>query len=383
MRMKRLQAALSALLFSTAAMSGAAQAERLRFAIGFPPENPHFPSAKSYADMVKEQSNGDLSIRVYSLELLNLAEMSDGLKGGLTDIGTVLTPYFPAQYPNTNMATELSMLLALNERSHGKEGYAYSGAMQEYVLLNCPDCNAEFEKQNQVYTSAGSSPQYGLLCTKPVISVSDLKGKRMRAGGAQWARWAQHFDASSVSLPGNEIFEALNQGVVDCTVQAATELTGLGLMDAIKHITMTVPGGVFGGTAVSNVNRDVWKRLNEDQRRALLRSAAVMGAETSYHYDEHARRNLKAAAEKGIKIHEADAELIAASRKFIETDIEKIATYYETQHGVKNASEKIEILRTLIEKWLSLTAGIDTSEELANLYWTEVGSKVDVSKHGL
>lgn len=374
---------LAGALGGMALSGGAVQAERLNFSIGFPSANPAVDTARTYADIIEKGTNGEFTVRVYALELLSLAEMSGGIREGLTDIGYVLSPYFPSEFPNTNMAADLSMLLALSESVPGKEGMAYGGAMTEYVLLNCPDCNAEYTQQNQVFTTGLASSPYGLLCTSPVVSVQDLQGKRIRTGSSAWARWAQHFGASGVSLSGNEIYEALNQGVVDCAAISATELSGLGLMDAVRHITMTVPGGAFAGGSGASVNRNLWQRLSEEQRRTFLRAGAFMGAHTSFYYADHAIRNLETAAEKGIGIHEADPALVAGSREFIEADVQQIAAHYERQYGVQNAAEKIAIMRPLIEKWLELVRDVETADELAELYWTEVNSKVDVSKHGL
>src|SRR5690554_3381950 len=162
-------------------IGGTAQAEQLNFAVGFPSSSATAHAAKAYAEVVGNHTEVDLSIRVYELSLLNLAEMSGGVKEGIADIGYVLSAYFPAEYPNTNMAAELSMLLALNDQTQGKEGLAYAGAMQEYIMFHCPECNAEFERQNQVYTGGAASSPYGLLCTQPVTSPTDLKGARLRA----------------------------------------------------------------------------------------------------------------------------------------------------------------------------------------------------------
>lgn len=373
---------LAALLASAVPL--ASQAETLRFAVGFPSASANVSAAKAYARAVKEFSNDELEVRVYELSLLNLAEMSGGLREGIADVGYLLTPYFPAEYPNINMAAELSMLLALNDDgADGNEGMAYAGAMAEYIMLHCADCRAELARQNQVYTGSGASPQYGLMCTQPVVTAADLKGKRLRAGGAQWSRWAKHFGASPVSLPGNEIFEALNQGVVDCTIQATAELSGLGLIDAVSDLTMAVPGGVFGGSGVSNVNKERWASLSEPQRRALLHAGAVMGANSSYLYAQYGKRDLAAAQARGAKVHQAAPELIKASREFISEDVTHIARYYETQHGVENASDKIETLRPLISKWLKLTDNVESVDALAELYWREVNAKVDASRYGL
>ncbi len=381
--MKRFTTLLvSAALAGVTALTSTAQAESLRFAVGFPSASANVDAAKAYAKAVADYSGGDLEIKIYELSLLNLAEMSGGLKQGIADVGYLLTPYFPAEYPNINMAAELSMLLALNDPT-GNEGLAYAGAMSEYIMLHCDDCVAELKQQNQVFTGGGASPQYGLLCTTPVTTAADLKGKRLRAGGAQWARWAKHFEASPVSLPGNEIFEALNQGVVDCTIQSAAELSGLGLMDAVSDITMSVPGGVFGGSGPANINQKVWQDLDADQRKALLHAGTVMSANAAVLYRDYGERDLKAAEQRGAKRHEASEALIAASRDFVRQDAKNIVQYYEEKHQVRDAAGKIEVMRPLVKKWLELTADIDSTEALADLYWQEVQSKVDVDRYGL
>src|SRR5690625_2356404 len=358
------------------------QAKQLRYAVGFPtgagPE-----AAKVYAEAVKKYTNGDFTVRVYEMSLLSMAEMSGGVRHGITDIGYILTPYFPAEYPHINMASEVSMLLALQNNENGKEGMAYAAAMAEFVLLNCPECNEELSRQGQVYTSGGASGPYGLLCTKPITTQRDLQGARIRIGGAAWARWSTHFGASPMSMTGNETFEALHQGVVDCAIISATELSGLNLMEAVTHITMNAPGGVFAGSIPSSINQALWQSMTPEQRRGMLRAGSVLAAELNYRYEVYGRRDLEAAKKKGIKMHIADDALLEASRKFIKKDVERIADNYSKQHGVIRASELLETLSPLVEKWTALVADIDTSQDLADLYWQEIYSKVDVQKHGM
>lgn len=377
-----IKAGVGVVLAGAMALGTALHAAQLNYAVGFPtgaaPE-----SAREYANAVKTFSDGALNVRVFDLSLLNLAEMSEGVNKGITDIGYVLTPYFPAEYPHINMASEVSMLLALKDNPNGKEGMAYGGAMAEFVLLNCPECHADFAKQGQVYTSGGASGPYGLLCNKPIRSRDDLRGARLRSGGAAWARWATHFEAASVSMSGNEIYEALSQGVVDCAIISATELSGLNLKDAATHITMNVPGGVFAGNSMTSVNANVWQKLTEDQRKAMMRAGAVMGAETSYRYDAYARRDLDEAAKKGVQMHTADDALVQASRDFIRQDMQNVAQIYTSKHGVKRADELLATLHQLVEKWSGLIDGVSDAQSLADLYWNEVYSKVDVATHGM
>ena len=360
----------------------AASAEQLRLAVGFP-TGAYPDAAEVYADAVERYSDGELSVRVFELSLLNLAEMSDGVGSGIADAGVVLTPYFPSQYPHINFAADLSMMLALENDLGGKEGWAYGGAMLEFVMHNCPECLTEIHSQNQIYTGGGASPRYGLLCNEPVRTLDDIEGKRLRAGAAPWARWAEHFDASPVTLPGNEILEGLNQGVIDCVIISATELSGLRLRDATTDITMDVPGGVFAGGNAPSVNADRWAGLNDEQREALLRAGAVFTAQVSYRYSTYADENIAAAKEQGITLHEADEELVAASQAFIEEDLRKTARHYREEYGVEDGEEIVATMNSLVDKWVELVADVDDPDELAQLYWDEVYSDLDPSAYGL
>jgi TRAP-type C4-dicarboxylate transport system substrate-binding protein len=371
-----------AIMLCSVALSFNASAKQLRYAVGFP-TGAAPDAAKVYAEAAKKHTDGSISVREYELSLLSLSEMSSGIGHGIADIGYVLTPYFPAEYPHINMASEVSMLLALQEGSHGKEGLAYAGAMDEFVFLNCLECNSEFSRQNEVYPGGPASGPYGLLCNKPITTRADLQGARIRTGGAAWARWATHFGASPISMSGNEVFEALHQGVVDCAAISSTELSGLNLMDAVTHITMNVPGGVFAGGGAANINQTIWQKLTESQRKGMLRAGSVMAAETSYNYEIYGLRDLDRAREKGVTIHTADSGLVEASREYVKGDVGNIAANYSKQHGVKRADELIAILHPLVEKWTALVADVDSAETLAELYWQEVYSKVDVRKHGM
>ncbi len=371
-------ATLAAAVFATASVNAQTT---LRYAVGFPsgagPE-----AARVYAEAVKKYTQNTINLKVYDLSLLNLAEMSSGIKQGITDIGYVLTPYSPAEFPHMNMAIEMSMLAALENDPSGKAGMAFGGALNEFMFTKCPECTTDFERQNQVYTGTGGSSTYMLLCTKPVTTVTDLKGARLRAGGAAWARWARQMGASPVSMPGNEIFEAMNQKVVDCAMLSAPELSGLNIKEVATDITPNVPGGTFSG-ATTNINRDVWRKLTEDQRRGMLRAGSVMGAQTTYRYFSYAKRDVEQLVAKGGKVHQANPELVKASRAAIEADIPNLGATYAKQHNVKRADELIAAMRPLLTKWFKLVEPVKNAEELADLYWNEVGAKVDVKTYGM
>lgn len=245
-----------------------AQAKTLNYSLGLGPGSDVARAAEDYAKSVEEASEGDLTIKIFPLELVSLAEMGPGIRDGLTDMGYMAAPYYPSEFANANFLAELSMLQAVGEQT-GKEALAYAGAMTQFITQDCPSCLDDFKAQNHVYMGHIASSPYVLLCGPEVRTAEDLQGKRLRTGSAAYRRLAEHFGAVGVQLPASEAYEALSQGVLDCALLGVPELTNFRLMEVVNSITLRIPGNVFGGTVAGNINRDTWKSL-EDKHRAIL-----------------------------------------------------------------------------------------------------------------
>ncbi|MDR5651224.1 C4-dicarboxylate TRAP transporter substrate-binding protein [Ruixingdingia sedimenti] len=380
MNIARKFTAAAAAAATAALLAAPAAATDLRFATGFAPNSTGEKGALAWADHARDISGGDLNIQVFAQSLLKFTEMSGGVRDGIADMGMVLFPYFPAEYPNSTMISELTMLFAsMNTGDRG--GIAWAGALTEYITQHCPACVEEMKAQNQIYTSS-SSTEYLLMCTKEVKSLADMQGIRLRAPGAQWTRWAQSVGATTVSIPQPEIFEGLTQGILDCSLQGAAELVDLSLIDAVKYIVRDVPGGGFGGTGQVNVNIDTWQALTPEQRTDLLKSAAYHGAVVSWNYHVNNKAALEKAAEKGIGIIDPADDLRSHTVAFIENDLANIARNYQEKYGLKDTEQAVATFKSIFERWTGLVADVQSAEELTDLYWNEALSKVDVNAYG-
>ena len=368
-----------------ASLSANVKADTLRFAVGFPSGAP-VEAAQKYAEAVKEYTQNKHKVRIFELSLLNHSEMNEGINKGLADVGYLLTAYSPSDYPFSNMGADMSMSVALNDNIPDQEGFAYSGAMLEYIMLNCSECLEEFKKNNQVYTGVVSTPVYTMFCNSPVSTVNELKGKRIRISGAPWARWVREFNAQPVALPINEAYEALSQGVVDCTFFSATELTNFNLIEVVKNVVTDVPSGLYAAGGAATVNKTKWNKFNSEDKEALLKAGSIMTAEVTYRYQKQAIDDLDKARKRGINVTQADPELLKRSREFITKDLEFIPRFYAQEYKLNQ--ERLNELSTkmsdLINKWTDIIANSDikSAEDLQKLYWNEVYSKVDVGQYG-
>lgn len=366
---------------AAAALASTAEAQSLRYASGFPPGGAVNAGLKDFVAHVG--ANSEMSIEFFELSLLNLKETPSGIRDGVADMGYVLMPYFPAEFAETNLAADLSMLATTGEKG-APAALAMAGALTEYAMLHCPDCTNQFKGENQVYLGSASTPDYVLLCTTPIRTVADIKGKKFRAGASNFGRWAERFGGSKVSIPGNEMYEAMAQGVTDCTMISAPELINFQLIDVTKHITLGVPGGVFAGSGAANMNLDAWRGLTDAQRAFMLKAAAFNVAAVTLNYNDAAVDALEQSKQKGIEIIEPSAELLAASEQFVKDDVSVIAAQFSDTYGLSNVDAKIEKITELVVKWKQRAKGLESDRDaFAEALWDEVFSKVDPKTYAM
>ena len=374
-----LKAIALTLSLSHALVAGPLHAKTLNAAIGMGPKNSSVAAYRSFAAFVAERT--DIEIKVFPMSLLSMKETPQGIRDGLADLGFVVPVYFPAQYKESNLIANLSMLSTSGVKV-ASPGAALSGAMTEY-LFNCTECLAEYQSQGQVYLGSVSSHGYDALCTKSIRTLDDLKGARMRSPGGNYSRWAERMGAVAVSMPAGDTYEAMSQGVIDCHMGSVSDLTNNSLIDVTKYVTFGVPGGAFAGVATSNFNTDVWADLTDAERSVILRGAARMQAEMTLGYYDLAQKDATGAPDAGVEIVDAAPDLVAATDAFVQEDLPVIAAQFEADYGVRNVEAKIGEMVRLVEKWKGLTS--DLSGDVAGLeqvYWDEIFSKLDPGTYG-
>lgn len=102
---------------------------------------------------------------------------------------------------------------------------------------------------------------------KPVNSVADLKGLKLRVPGGMVAEVFQSFGVSTVSLPGSDIFPALEKGTIDAADYVGPAVNwDLGFAQVTKYILFGPPGVMSIYQAVDlmdlTANMGAWKRLS-------------------------------------------------------------------------------------------------------------------------
>ena len=155
---------------------------------------------------------------------------------------------------------------------------------------------------------------------KPVNSVADFKGMKLRVPGGMVAEVFQSFGASTVSLPGSDIFPALEKGTIDAADYVGPAVNwDLGFAQVTKYILFGPPGlmSIYQPVDLMEIscNLGAWKRLSPAMQSLMEEQVKVF---SSQHFLGIQKRNVEALAkfkEAGSFVNRMSADDVAQFRK--------------------------------------------------------------------
>src|SRR5690606_24463977 len=112
----------------------------------------------------------------------------------------------------------------------------------------------QFADQNLKVIHTYSSPAYNVLCTKPVESVDQAAGLRIRTSGDIWSASIEEIGGVPVSLPFNEAYEGLQRGVIDCVTVMPAAFLSFGFVEVAHEFVPITFAQTAGQTIVMNLD---------------------------------------------------------------------------------------------------------------------------------
>jgi TRAP-type C4-dicarboxylate transport system substrate-binding protein len=322
---------------------------------------------------LEKDTKGSLTWRIVpNGQLLTGQGTLPGLRDGLADGGYLITPYARSSLPNTNFIYDLFQF--------GSDPAAVAGATAETLLLKCPECIEEFRKNGVIWLiGVGLSPSR-LLCSKPVASLADVKGKKIKGTGGVEARWIQAMGGVHLNMTMPDAVVSAERGTIDCMIGPIAFIKAYGLWDVVKYVPDAVMG-VFRTMGTLVMNRDSWNQLTPAEKEAIIKLAPMttsMATIKGYiQFDEDVK-------EEGLKkrIQFGGAKDIdVLKEKHIESDRAVLISDAKKERGVKDPERLMKVHLDLLKKWDDIVkkTGHDM-DKFSQAMWDEVYSKVDLGK---
>ncbi|NVK36367.1 MAG: TRAP transporter substrate-binding protein DctP [Gammaproteobacteria bacterium] len=239
---------------------------------------------EKFAKMVDDMSGGRLKIKVYGAgQLVPALEVFDAVSRGTAQMGHSGAYYWKGKAPAAQFFTSVPFGLTAQEM-HG--WIHYGGGMELWEEVYAPF--------NLIPLAGGNTGvQMGGWFNKEINSLKDLDGLKMRIPGLG-GEVLQRAGGTPVTLPGAELFTALQTGAIDATewVGPYNDLA-FGLYKAAKFYYY--PGWHEPGSMMEyTVNKDAFEALPKDLQ-AIVKVASRAANQDML--DEYTSRNNKALQE--------------------------------------------------------------------------------------
>ncbi len=253
---------------------------------------------------VERVTNGRVKMQMLPKHPISAPGTFDAVRDGLVDVSYVTASYTPARHPLPLLA-ELpgaGATAEINSVAYSRVHWKYLHAAGEYKGL----------KLLGVFTHG---PGQMFMAKKPVNSVADLAGMKVRSGGGISEQAAKILGASPFVKPAPESFELLSSGVADATFFPSESIRSFKLDKVIKYATV-FPGGFYSSSFGFFMNQDKWDKLSKQDQDAITsisgESLARLAGKAWDNADREGWEALKAA---GATIQDASPAFVADVRK--------------------------------------------------------------------
>lgn len=139
---------------------------------------------------------------------------------------------------------------------------------------------------------------------KPIQSLADLHGMKMRIGGGVMGTIAERLECTAVQAPAPKVYEMMQQGVVDGVFLPLLEQKYLRLNEVTSHI-VTIPGGFYASSFSFFANPEFMENLEPRDREAIRRvSGEKLSALAGRTWANADQTGYEAARASGVQITE-------------------------------------------------------------------------------
>lgn len=277
-------ALLSAVLLP-ARVSG--QAKTVELILGHPFPAGHIQHQRMLLPLAKElaeRSKGRIKLTIHPGGALGPGPgVYENVVSGAMDIGWTLQGYTPGRFPLTGVV-EIPFLWQGAEQASKVLWQLYEkhpGLRKEYADVKV--LALWTHDLGHIYTTR-----------KPVRTLEDLKGLRLRFPGPMQRNLLTALGAVPVGMPAPDIYDAMERGIIDGTAIANSGTKSFRLYEVIKHAAQS---GLYVASMGVFMNRRSWEKLSPEDRKLIDsltgERLSVQGGKTYDGEDEAALKLLK------------------------------------------------------------------------------------------
>ncbi len=316
-------------------MSAMAADFKLKIQSSDPSGDRNFQIQQAWADNVEKMSGGRIDIDLLPVgAVVKHTETLSSIKMGILDGHVTATEFFSGQDPAFGLLG--NMVGAWSDTTQLLQYMNYGGGNELLTEL--------YKPYGVQFVGASTTGVESLVSKKPLDSVADLKGLKLRAPEGLVQQVFAAAGATPVNLPGSEVFTGLSKGVIDAadyTVFSTNQKAGMN--DIAVHPVQ--PGFHSLPLIDISISQKKWDKMPEDLQQVLKTSVR------DFSYD--ITTQLKIADQAAVK--EANANPKITIHNWSDEERKKFRAIAREQWKVfaersPNAQKVYESVTTFLEK---------------------------------
>ncbi|MET3506577.1 TRAP transporter substrate-binding protein DctP [Halalkalibacter oceani] len=234
-----------------------------------------------FQELVEANSDGRVKVEyVGGPEAIPAFNQGEAIATGAVDMAWVASSYYAEMVPEA---------LVSNFTEFTYEEEIENGAIEYLSSLH--------EENNIKLIGRAAKGQYSIFLKEEVQSMEDFEGLRIR-GTSTYLPLLNALGAVALSMPGEEIYSALERGLVDGTAWASFSITDLALQELIEY--RVAPNFNTLDTLII-ANLDNWNSIPEDLQTIIQDAAIESYYRMAEELDEHIEKENQLLEEAGVE----------------------------------------------------------------------------------
>jgi TRAP-type transport system periplasmic protein len=247
--------AAAAALTAASAAAFAAEPILLKYGDPGPPTaSIHTDLIKPWSEKVNKEGAGALNVKVYvGYSLVNMRNTLDRVENGVADLAFCILGPVSSQFPKTLVAT-----LPFEATNAHEAGLALQRLYDKGIIAD------EWKKVKPIAFGDFANLTYH---TVPMVkTLEDLKGLKISVQGRIAGQTLEALGGTPISLPINEVYQALQRGTIQGTAIGWPADVDFKLTDIAKHHLLESLGGA---SAIMIMNNKTYARLSGKAKQII------------------------------------------------------------------------------------------------------------------
>jgi TRAP-type C4-dicarboxylate transport system substrate-binding protein len=284
----------------------------LKYATIYPPTHPFSVADQRWMQKIEKETNGRVKITPYwAGTLVSAREGYQDAIGGVADIVNASIAYEKAGFDLTK----------------GQGGF-YQGVKDQETKLKIfwqlwdkyPELKKEFA--NVKVIGLFTAPNMRLMTTKPVKSLADLKGMRIKAP-IELVQPLKALGAEALIMPMTEVYESVNKGILTGLWGSHELYKSMKFVDVVKY-EIELPS-VIGPIPARIMPDSVWNKLPPDIQKIIEANKEWWSLEAAKEVEKVDVEGYELAKKSGIQFSQLPQSEVQKFNDLYDAELAKLA----------------------------------------------------------